>query len=110
VASSLSKLVVSDTDTIQAAMMAIENNDHRSVVVVNAHGVAVGTVSDGDIRKSLLDGRLLATPVHRVMNMDFIALTDSERSRAPGIFQEKHIFLIPLIDERGKLLDVLTAY
>lgn len=102
--------VVRETDTIQAAMLAIENNDHRSVIVVNPHGIVVGTVSDGDIRKSMLDGRLLTTPVHRVMNPDFVALTLAQRDRAPGLFAERHIFLIPLIDDHGKLLDVLTAY
>jgi mannose-1-phosphate guanylyltransferase/mannose-6-phosphate isomerase len=104
-----STFVICDTDTLQAAMVAIDTNLHRSVVVVNDKNVVVGTLSDGDIRKALLDGRLLATPVHRVMNIDFTALTRSEINRARGILAEGHILLIPVIDEHGKLLEVVSA-
>ncbi|MBM3302807.1 MAG: CBS domain-containing protein [Deltaproteobacteria bacterium] len=105
-----SKLVIRDTDTLEAAMVAIENNNYRSVIVVNQNDVVVGTLSDGDARKSVLDHRLLSTPVHRVMNPNFIALTVTEREKAARIFNETHVFLIPLIDEHGQLVDVLTAY
>lgn len=105
-----SALVVRDTATIQAAMLSIDLNTHRTVIVVNDNNVVVGTLSDGDIRKALLDGRLLTTPVNRVMNADFTALTQSDRDRAGEIFAESHIFLIPVIDEHGKLVDILKAY
>lgn len=101
--------VVRDADTLQAAMLAIDKNLHRSVVVINGAGVVVGMLSDGDVRKSLLDGRLFSTPVHRVMNSDFIALAPGEQEKARAIFAEGHVFVIPVIDERGKLLDVLTT-
>lgn len=105
-----SPLVVRDTATIQAAMVSIDLNTHRSVVVVNDRNVVVGMLSDGDIRKAVLDGRLLSTPVHRVMNPDFIALTPQARDRARAIFDEHHIILIPVIDETGMLLEILSEY
>jgi len=105
-----SKLVIRDTDTLEEAMVAIDNNFYRSVIVLNENDVVVGTLSDGDARKSMLDHRLLSTPVHRVMNTNFIALTVAEREKAKAIFQKTHYFLIPVIDEHGRLVDVLTAY
>ena len=105
-----SPLVVRDTATLQTAMLSIDMNTHRTVIVVNDRNVVVGTLSDGDIRKALLDGRLFTTPVHRVMNPDFISLTAKERDRAKAIFDEHHIFLIPVIDEGGVLLEILAAY
>lgn len=105
-----SKLTVRDTDTLEEAMVAIEINGYRSVIVVNENEVVVGTLSDGDARKSMLDHRLLSTPVHRVMNSNFIALTLDEREKAKATFEASHVFLLPLIDEHGKLIDVLTAY
>ncbi len=106
----IASYVVRDTDTVKSAMATIEDNLHRSVVVVNESDVVVGMLSDGDIRKAILDGRLLTTPVHRVMNADFTALRPSETGRAQQIFTTTHIFLIPVIDEHGRLLDILTAY
>ncbi len=105
-----SKLVVRDTDTLEEALVTIENNRYRSVIVLNETDVVVGTLSDGDARKSVLDHRLLSTPVHRVMNLNFIALTASDKDKAKAIFDETHVFLIPVIDQHGRLVDVLTAY
>jgi CBS domain-containing protein len=105
-----SKFIVRDTDTLEQAIVAIDSNLHRTVIVVNEHDIVVGTLSDGDVRKSVLDHRLLSTPVHKVMNMNFIALTEPEKGKAKSIFNEQHIFLIPVIDQDGKLLEVLDAY
>ena len=104
------RLIVHRHDTTETAMAAIEANQHRSVIVVDDHNVVVGTLSDGDVRKVILDRRLLSTPVHQVMNSNFIALGPHELSRAKALFDRMHIFLIPVIDDRGRLLKVLKAY
>lgn len=102
---------VSEHDTIETAMALIEQNTHRSVIVVDARGVVVGTLSDGDIRKAVLDRRLLSTPVHQVMNTNCVTIRPEEEARAREIFaRERHIVLIPLVDDAGRLLRVLKAY
>ncbi|MBI4353731.1 MAG: CBS domain-containing protein [Candidatus Omnitrophica bacterium] len=105
-----SPYTVSDNDTIETAMALIEQNNHRSVVVVDARGVVVGTLSDGDIRKAVLDHRVLSMPVHQAMNTHFIAVTAEEADRAKAIFEQQHIFLIPVIDRLGHLVNIMTAY
>ena len=106
---SFSQFVVRDTDTLQAALLAIDINMHRSVVVTNAENVVVGVLSDGDARKSLIDGRLLSTPVHRIMNADFIAVGPQETDKAKDLLTAGHIFVIPVIDSDGKLIGVNTS-
>ncbi len=108
-AESFSQFVVRDTDTLQTALLAIDINLHRSVVVTNAENVVVGVLSDGDARKSLLDGRLLSTPVHRIMNADFIAVGPQETDKAKDLLTAGHIFVIPVIDSDGKLIGVNTS-
>lgn len=102
--------VVESGATLQDALALIEANRHRSLVVVADSGAVVGTLSDGDVRKALLRGRLLVTPVSDVMNTRFIALRDGERPRAKAIFDETHIFLIPVVDGQSRLVDVIEAY
>ena len=108
-AESYSQFVVRDTDTLQTALLAIDINLHRSVVVTNAENVVVGVLSDGDARKSLLDGRLLSTPVHRIMNADFIAVGLQETDKAKDLLTAGHIFVIPVIDSDGKIIGVKTT-
>lgn len=106
---SLAPYVVRPDDTIESALGLIEDNGHRSVIVVSDEGVVVGTLSDGDARKAILDRRLLTTPVHAVMNTNFIALRPGES--ADSIFAEQpYILLIPVVDDGGRLVNVVTAY
>jgi CBS domain-containing protein len=103
--------VVDQTATVETALALIEQNRHRSLVVIDAEDVVVGTLSDGDVRKAILDHRLLSTiPVQHIMNTNFIALTPEQRDGAHEIFEREHIFLIPVIDDAGRLLDVIPAY
>lgn len=104
------KYVVESSASLRDALALIEENRHRSLVVVSDRGAVVGTLSDGDARKAMLKGHLLVTPVSDVMNTNFIALRDEERPKAKDIFLKTHIFLIPVIDEKAKLVDVIEAY
>lgn len=101
--------VVRDMDTLLTALVAIERNEHRTVVVTNKDNIVVGVLSDGDARMSLIDGRLLSTPVHRIMNADFIAVSPKEHAKARKIIAQGHIFVIPVVDVHGKLLAVHTS-
>ena len=69
----------------------------------------MGVLSDGDARMSLIDGRLLSTPVHRIMNADFIAVSPKEHSKAKEFLAQGHIFVIPVVDAQGKLLTIHTS-
>jgi CBS domain-containing protein len=107
---SLAPYLVSPEQSLEDAMAQIEENRHRSVVVVDDRDVVVGTLSDGDARKAILDHRLLSTPVQHVMNTNFIALEPARTGEAAGIFEREHVFVIPVVDGEGRLLDVLRAY
>lgn len=104
------KYLVESTATLRDALALIEENRHRSLIVVHDGDTVVGSLSDGDIRKAMLKGHLLVTPVSDVMNTNFIALTEKEKDKAAGIFERDRIFLIPVIDARSKIIDVLEAY
>lgn len=106
---SFSRFVVQTHETLEAAMLLIEENEHRSVIVADGE-VVVGTLSDGDVRKAILDRRLLTTPVEQVMHTNFLSLTPDERERARGLLQGGDFFLIPIVDDDGRLVDVETAY
>ena len=53
------KYIVGSDSTIEEAWSIIENNQHRSVIVIENEKV-VGTLSDGDLRKAMLSRRLLS--------------------------------------------------
>jgi len=101
------KYIVSSNSTIEEAWSIIEDNKHRSVIVV-ANEKVVGTLSDGDIRKAMLAKRLLSTPVREVMNLNFTSVTEDRIADAEQLFREKNIFLIPVVDKDMKLIDIIV--
>jgi CBS domain-containing protein len=107
---SIDRYTVSDDATLEEALAVIESNEHRCVVVLDGEGRAVGTLSDGDIRKALLGRRLLSTPVREVMNLNFVWVAPDETAKAPELFKRHRIFIIPVLGPGNKLLDVLRGY
>lgn len=101
------KYVVGVESTIEEAWSKIEENNHRSVIVVRGKKV-VGALSDGDLRKAMLAKRLLTAPVRDVMNVNFFSISPAQRGKAKELFEKKNIFLIPVVDEKLNLLDVIA--
>lgn len=104
------KYTINENLSIKDAMILIENSQHRSLVVINDDNIVVGTISDGDIRKSILNGRLLITKVRDVMNLNFISVQKIDSNEVKKLFDKKHIFLIPVLNEAGELVEIVESY
>ncbi len=72
-----SKYVVFLDDSIASALTKISENKSRIIFVVTEQGVLEGVLSDGDIRRWLInvDNIDLSESVSSVMNTDFYPLT-----------------------------------
>jgi CBS domain-containing protein len=104
----LSKFTIGPGASIEDAMRKIENNDHGTLIVLGERGQVVGTLTDGDVRKSLLDHRLLMIPVAEVMNTHFMSVNIGENDRAVSLFEQHfHLRLLPVVDRDGMLFDIL---
>lgn len=104
-----SNFVVDSTATIQDAMVAITDNQRGAVVVADFNGLFRGVVSDGDIRRGMLTGATQLTPVEKIANMNAKTVSRLEKDKAPTIFVERpDINLIPVVDKRNMLIDVIV--
>jgi CBS domain-containing protein len=106
----LEAYIVLRSATIEAALAIIEANHHRCAIVVDESKRVVGTLSDGDVRRALLNHRLLTAPVDSVMNLNFVALSPGEDAKAREIAERLHIHVFPVVGPGNELLDVVTAY
>ena len=64
----LTGLLIRDADTVRVGLGRINATPHLIQLVVNADGVMVGTLTDGDIRRGLLNGCDLNSPVAACMS------------------------------------------
>lgn len=85
---------------LMAAVRAIESSRRRITVVVDASGHLLGTVTDGDVRRCLLDGGSLETPVGLAMNSNpCTAAVGSPASYMLDLMRRRNIMALPLVDD-----------
>lgn len=66
----LNNFIVGRKDTLATAMSKIEINRNRTIIIAENLRM-YGLLTDGDIRKALLNGRTLTTICEVVMNRNF---------------------------------------
>ena len=74
-----------------------------TLLVVDASGRTVGTVTDGDVRRAIVRGAGLDTPIEELMNRSFAWLpADEVDPAAIRAFKERGIQFLPLLDAAGR--------
>ena len=66
---------LSSESLLVEAIEAIEKSDKRIAVVLDDESKLIGTITDGDIRRSILAGGDLAAPVKKFMNSNPFIIT-----------------------------------
>tara|TARA_E500000331_G_scaffold199685_1_gene191831 strand:+ start:526 stop:888 length:363 start_codon:yes stop_codon:yes gene_type:complete len=104
--------IVSDA-SITDAMLKIEKNGNRGIMVINNNNQVIGVATDGDIRKSLIRGVLPNTLLKDIINTNFKFIDRSPEftlaERVRKIFDlYSELEIVPIVDDSMKLLSVAT--
>ena len=78
-----------------------------TLFVVDKKNTLLGTLTDGDIRRGLIGDYDLSTPIDVVMNRNYQFIINKDDARSLKELREKNIPLIPLIDEKKSLVEVI---
>ena len=99
---------ISPDATVREAMKRINELSGKSMTLFVITGnELIGSVTDGDIRRSLIEGGDLSDKVTTVMNRNFLsAQSEKELSLKMAEGRKKHIELLPVIED-GKLKDFI---
>ncbi|MFA6275888.1 MAG: sugar phosphate nucleotidyltransferase [Pedobacter sp.] len=103
--------VVSYKQEARDALRAIDildENVSRTLFVVNESNRLVGSLTDGDIRRGLLNGLEISQLIEMFMNVNFKFLKDSNDNLSLiKEYGKSGINLIPLIDDDYQLLEIV---
>ena len=98
---------LSINSTIKDALQTINNGGLQIAIVVDENDSLVGTVTDGDIRRGLLNGLDLNSSVSLVVHKSpSIASVGDTKESILKIALAKKLHKIPLVDELGKLVGI----
>ncbi len=101
----IDRLTIRAGATILEAMEAIQAGAVEICLVVDADRRLVGVVTDGDVRRALLAGRLLGSPIDACLNTQFHAVgMDVGRAEALDLMLARGFTQVPILDRDGCLV------
>lgn len=99
------KICLTPNDSLKKAMQVLSDFGDRIALVVDKNMCLCGTVTDGDIRRGLLNGFNLDDLISQIMNKNPITVTPSMTSQEiQHILCEKNIFAVPIVDDCKNIL------
>ncbi len=101
----LAKCCVSETLRLVDAMRVLEVSSVEIALVTDSEEHLVGTLTDGDIRRALLAGASLESPLAPYMQRQFTSVSAAtERVEVLDLMRALTISQIPVVDFGGKLI------
>ena len=103
----LSEFTIRSDSRILAALEYINMNTQGFLIVVDEKEKVIGTLTDGDIRRSILRGAGIDSQIE--YNADFTYVTqETDMSRVIDIFKDQKIKFLPVLDDDMHLKNIVT--
>jgi dTDP-glucose pyrophosphorylase len=93
------KTLLAADATLQQAIVSLDASGLQIAMVVNADGSLVGTLTDGDIRRGLLRGLDMQSPVASIVNREpLVVPPQMERELVLQLMQANKVRQLPVVD------------
>jgi dTDP-glucose pyrophosphorylase len=93
-------ILIGPSTTIQQALKVINDEALQLAIVVAENNQLLGTVTDGDIRRALIQGKPLSHHVSEIMyKSPTIAPSNTPRAELLKLMEAKQLSSIPLVDD-----------
>ena len=99
--------VISQNSTLIIACDSISKNKSRCVLIEDKKKI-IGIVSEGDIIRAFLMGADINSSLKDYINLSFIFFATKDLNKAKSIFKKKKITLIPILNKKMKIIDLIT--
>lgn len=103
-------LVKSDV-SLESAIAVLDKAALRVVLVVDDQEKLLGTLTDGDVRRALLQRLPLETAVNKVMNTNpKVAKETWTESRLRSLMEKYQVLQLPLVNDQGKMVGLVNLH
>ena len=101
------RYIILATDNIRNSIKVMDEHKTNFITVIDLDKKVVGVVTEGDIRRAILNGLDLKDSVSTIANKNYKFLNiNFSQEDALRHFQDPHISHLPVLDD-GKLIDIL---
>lgn len=103
----LNQVTLTAESTIRQAILLIDQGAIQIALVVDAEKRLIGTVTDGDIRRGLLNGLNLDSPIEHIMNRQFRSVREeTKKSEVLALMRREVLHQIPVLDAQGRVVNL----
>jgi len=103
----IEKIQLSPRATVKEAMKAIDSGAMKIAIVVDSESKLVGTLTDGDIRRGLLNGLGMDSSIESIIQRKPLTASINEpKEKILAKTLGKKIYHLPVLDKVGKVVGV----
>ena len=103
----MKNIFLNKNSTIKDALQTIDNGARKIAFIIDENNKLLGSITDGDIRRALLQGKNLDSGIEDVYNKNPIkSYIGESRENLKQICLNRKINLIPLVDTNNKVLSI----
>jgi len=104
------KTLVNTTATLKQCMKVINQNiTFKIAVVIDSNSKIKGVITDGDIRRALLNGKNLETTAPDIMNKSPLTISESfPIESARNLMITKGISSLPVVNDKNEVVDIVV--
>ena len=103
----IEKIKLTVNSTIKEALQIIDQGAVKFAIVVDKNDKLLGTLSDGDIRRAILDGKNLDDKINLIYFKEpTIANINSTKDEIINLCTSKKIYQIPIVDNDGRVVSI----
>src|SRR6056297_525168 len=96
--------MVFSESTLEEVIKVIDRGAAQIALVVEADGRLLGTITDGDVRRALLQGTTLTSPAGEIMHCAYRKLgANATEAEALAMMRRHTLHQIPAVDARGRV-------
>lgn len=110
------KALLEPSASVMNAVKIINESAMKTALVVDEGGRLMGILTDGDIRRAILEGRSLEDKVTTILNRNpIIGRVGSSRHERVNMMQSKQLISLPILDDSDRIVgldllaDILTG-
>ena len=99
------KIVVNNKLSIKQCLLKLNNIGSQILIVCSEKGILKGTITDGDIRRGLINGFRLNSNIEKIYNhKPFFLKENSNAKKFYKYVNDYSVKIIPIINEKKKLI------
>ena len=102
------KILMPEDSSLEVALQKMSALGTKCLIIAN-EGKFIGTLSDGDVRKALLSGKNIGSPIKGIFNENAFYVLEGEfkQEDLKKVFLKQQYDLIPVLDKKNIVKDIV---